>query len=213
MSEQTPPRDVKNGIETSSADLDAEELRHLAELAIQREDPEAALTTLKRLLQLEPEDGQALYLLGAVHAGLGMHARAIDEISRAIELLPDIPIARFQLGLLYVLENQAAEATEVWKSLDVLGDGDPLFLFKRGIEHYLEDRVDECIADLERGLELNVDNEGLSNDIQNILTEAIRERAESEGEVVTPEVVEDDEVRPVELSAYRDGNGTAETSA
>lgn len=161
--------------------LDAEELLSLATRAIDRRDPEAALVYLKRLLELSPDDGHALYLLGAVHAEIGMVERAIAEMTRAVEREPGLAIARFQLGMLLVLDGPPERAYEAWRPLAALGPDDPLVLFTRGMEHFIHDRYAEAVADLSRGIEQNADNPALNRDMAKILQGAQEALAEEGG--------------------------------
>jgi hypothetical protein len=64
------------------------------------------------------------------------------------------------------------EARSVWKGLDVLGDRDPLYLFKTGMLHLVEDQFEPCIAALKAGIELNTFNEDLNNDMRRIASDA-----------------------------------------
>lgn len=200
----TPPDENHAALPKESPEsggLDLEELLHLAQAAIDDDDPEQALGYLKRMLDLDPDSGIGLYLLGAVHAGLGMSERAIAEIGRAVELVPELSIARFQLGMLHAMEDAFEEAVRAWQPLDELGDEDSLFLFKRGIEHFMQDRPAECVADLERGIQLNAQNPALNTDIQRLLDAARTELVAPEsGEAASGDAPSR---RSALLSAYR----------
>ena len=153
--------------------LDADELMHLALHATQHDTPDKAISHLKRLLDMQPENGRAHYLLGALHAEIGMHDQAAEEMSRAIELEPGLPAtARFQLGLLHITAGRVDEAEQAWRSLDELGDQDPLFLFKTGMLHLVRDEFEECAAALRSGIEKNQLNEDLNNDMRKVLLDA-----------------------------------------
>ncbi|MEW8228417.1 MAG: tetratricopeptide repeat protein, partial [Candidatus Thiodiazotropha endolucinida] len=82
-----------------STKLDSDELMHLA---MHAENHEQAIDYLKRVLEISEDNGKAYYLLGAIHAEIGMYDRATEEMTRAVELEPDLPTAHFQLGLLHV---------------------------------------------------------------------------------------------------------------
>ncbi|HHJ13939.1 MAG TPA: tetratricopeptide repeat protein [Gammaproteobacteria bacterium] len=159
--------------------LDADELMHLALHATNQNQPEQAITHLKRVLELTPANGKAFYLLGALHAEIGLYERAIDEMTRAVELEPDLSTAHFQLGLLYITSGLVDEAEQAWRPLDSLGEDDPLYLFKRGMLHLVRDEFEACIADLNRGIEANTMNEDLNNDMRRVAgsaEEALRAR-------------------------------------
>jgi tetratricopeptide (TPR) repeat protein len=150
--------------------LDVDELMHLALHAANKKEPEKAIGHLKELLDILPKNGKAYYLLGALHAEIGMYERAIEEMAKAVELDPNIPTAHFQLGLLYITSARVEEAKQAWKPLDKLGEKDPLFLFKRGMLALAQDDFAACIADLRLGISLNKVNPSLNNDMQKIIT-------------------------------------------
>jgi tetratricopeptide (TPR) repeat protein len=152
--------------------LDVDELMHLALHAANKNQPEKAIDHLKQLLDILPKNGKAYYLLGALHAEIGMYDRAIEEMTKAVELDPNIPTAHFQLGLLYITSGRVEEAKKAWKALDTLGEKDPLFLFKRGMLSLAQDDFAACIADLQQGISLNKVNPNLNNDMQKIITSA-----------------------------------------
>jgi tetratricopeptide (TPR) repeat protein len=158
---------------TPNADLDTEELMHLALRANEQADTEKTIGYLKQVLSAEPENGMALYLLGAQHAQMKMYGRAIAEMEQAIEVEPNIPAtAHFQLGLLYLTSGAVPESLRAWLPLDQLGENDALFLFKRGLVHLIQDEFPECIENLEKGIAVNVLYPALSIDMQKFADKA-----------------------------------------
>lgn len=157
---------------TNTAALDTDELMHLALQASGQAQTEQAIGYLKRIIELQPSHGKAHYLLGALHAEIGMYDRAVNDIERAIGLDIDMPTAHFQLGLLHITSGRVAEATAAWEPLDNLGEKDPLFLFKRGLLHLAQDNFTACIADLKHGMSLNATNPALNQDMARILAQA-----------------------------------------
>lgn len=199
-------------MESKAGLIDAEELMHLAMGAIDDDDPERSMGYLKRVLDLEPSNGTALYLLGAVHAGLGMHERAIEEINRALELEPDNPLARFQLGMLYVMCDLLDEAVKAWRPLEDLGENEPLYLFKRGLESFMADDYPACVSDLTAGLERNLNNPSLNDDMEHMLSEA-RKALEAEIDPAAEQAPDQTDAalgRNALLSAYRDNEPPSE---
>jgi tetratricopeptide (TPR) repeat protein len=59
--------------------LDVDELMHLALHSANKNEPEKAIAHLKQLLDILPKNGKAYYLLGALHAEIGMYDRAIGK--------------------------------------------------------------------------------------------------------------------------------------
>lgn len=152
--------------------LNADELLHLAIHSIEHDTPDKAIALLKRLLEIQPDNGNAHYLLGALHAEIGMHDQAAEEMARALELKPDLTTARFQLGLLHITSGRVAEAEAVWKALDSLGSRDPLYLFKKGMLHLVRDEFGLCAEAMKAGIELNAINENLNGDMRRVLQDA-----------------------------------------
>ena len=189
------------------SDLDVEELMHLALKANERNDTEQVIGYLKRILSAEPDNGLALYLLGAQHAQMRMYARAIEEMSRAIEVEPNIPpTAHFQLGLLYLTSGTVPEALLAWTPLDQLEEDDALRLFKRGLVHLIQDEFEACVENLERGIAANALYPDLSRDMQKFADKA-KEAMQNRPAASSPDIAPTAEPAPVrrsaDLSAYR----------
>jgi len=104
----------------AAAMLDAEEYFHLALHASAVGDHHACMTYLEEVLQREPRDARAIYLMAVQHAELGLTQRAIAGIKTALSIEPDLEIARFQLGLLLMFDiNQPREAKDYLERLCV----------------------------------------------------------------------------------------------
>lgn len=191
-----------------TATLDSDELLHLALHATDNDQPEQAIDYLKRLLEISGDNGKAYYLLGAVHAEIGLYDRAVEEMTRAVELEPDLPTAHFQLGLLHLTAGRIDAAERAWQPLDRFGESDPLFLFKRGMLHLVADDFDACIDDLNRGIALNTLNEALNDDMRNIIADADKARLGHTGDAAVRGERAVTGGRHVLLSAYKRNDDT-----
>jgi tetratricopeptide (TPR) repeat protein len=101
---QLPRALAQTGIATM---LDAEEYIHLALHA------GACMSYLEEVLQREPRNARAIYLMAVQHAELGLTQRAIAGIKTALTIEPDLELARFQLGLLLLFDcSQPSEAKD-----------------------------------------------------------------------------------------------------
>ena len=149
----------------TSEGLDTDELLHLAINASQSGEAEKAINYLKRSLDIKPDDGKSMYMLGSLHAELGMYDRAIDEIQKAIELEPEIYTAHYQLGLLYITSGKVDEAIQAWKALDNLDKDHYLRLFSDGMQNLVADNFEESIRLLQKGIMNNQENMPLNNDM------------------------------------------------
>lgn len=97
--------------------LDSDEYFHLALHAGSVGQHHACMTYLKELLQQEPKNAAAIYLLAVQHAELGLIERAVRGMKAALAIDPTLEMARFQLGLLLLDRNRRAEARENFVAL------------------------------------------------------------------------------------------------
>lgn len=158
--------------------LDADELLHLALNAAEANRHEEAITSLKRALDLSPQDARLHYLLGAEHAQIGLHDRAIEEIGRAVALDPGLIMARFQLGLLHLTSGRVEQAERIWAPLEALDPGNALRQFKTGLLHLARDEFTDCARCLQEGMAANLEHPTLNKDMQRVLS-TIEERGEA----------------------------------
>src|SRR4051812_14025386 len=151
--------------------LDEGELLHLAIQAMRQERHDEATRLLKRAHEDFPQSAQALHLLGAEHAQMGLFERAVAEMAEAVRLDPGLAAARFQLGLLYATSGRAVEAETTWQPLEQLSPEDPLRLFKTAMVHVLHDEFVQGIDCLKQGIAHNAANEPLNVDMRRLLAD------------------------------------------
>lgn len=154
---------------TTTTNLDAEELLHLALAASNRNEADRAIALLKQAVEAEPGHAKAHYMLGAEHAQIGMFDRAAEEMQRAVELDPELDAARFQLGLLQLTSQRVDAARATWQPLERLAPGHYFVLFKTGLEHLARDEFDACLQCLRQGMAANQDNPPLNVDMQRLI--------------------------------------------
>jgi len=147
---------------------DEEELMQLALHAVDHGKREDAIEHLMSLIRMEPDNAMAHYFLAGLQAEKQDFQSALIETERAVSLDPELHIAVYQLGYLHLCFGRAEEAKSVWKSLDALNESDPLFLFKRGLLHWVDGDLEACVRDLESGMVIN-SNEPLNDQIRSIL--------------------------------------------
>jgi tetratricopeptide (TPR) repeat protein len=186
---------------TATSSLDSQEVLHLALIASQEARHDVAITILKQGLEQSPEDAKMLFLLGAEHAQIGLYDRAIEEIGRSLRLDPSVPAAHFELGLLYVMQDQGEQAREAWKPLLDLAEADPFRVFSGGLVRLVDNDLDGCIADLQRGMALSQGNPALAESMQRILDSALERQAQ--GGIQPRPAAEDSDHSHVFLSAYQ----------
>jgi tetratricopeptide (TPR) repeat protein len=149
--------------------LDAEEYLFLTTHYTDKEEYAQALKVAKEGSCAYPEDSKLNYILGALHAQIGMYDQAKVEIQEAIERSPDLITAHFQLGLLHLTSGDFAEAEKSWQALDHLSENHPLQLFKSGMLALVRDQFEQCIEKLEQGINSNLELPTLNKDMQNVI--------------------------------------------
>lgn len=192
---------------TQTETFDAEELFHLAIHASNQNETDKAISYLKRTIDIEPKNAKALYMLGSLHAEIGMYDRAINGMQEAIELDPELYTAQFQLGLLELTSGNVENMENAWVNLDKLEENHYLRAFKEAFLLLIQDKFDECIALLQKGISLNNENIPLNDDMSNFIIKIEKGRSQTPPlDMVQPETIEnskkDDEGQRI-LSAYQ----------
>jgi Flp pilus assembly protein TadD len=162
-------------VSTSESPLDAEELLHLALRAMEADRSEDAITFLKRALVLAPDDGRLHFLLGAVHADIGLDERAVDELARAAQLAPELHAAHFQLGTLLLKRGDLQRASDAWRPLELLDRDHPLRLYASALTRLAEGDYTRCIDDLRHGIAQGDEKAAYAAEMREVLarTEAL----------------------------------------
>ncbi len=83
-----------------------------AQLAFQKKDIKTARDLLQQVLKANPGNVQALQLAGAVEVQLGAWLPAQANLSRALQLAPELTVARRLLVVSYLRSGQPAKALE-----------------------------------------------------------------------------------------------------
>lgn len=140
-----------------------------------------------RLLVEYPEDGRLHFLRGSLLAGIGRSIEALSALRKAVELVPDMAIARFQLGFFLLTSGDAAEALSVWGPLALLPDGHYLRYFVGGLTHLIRDEFADAVSMLEEGIAANQENPALNGDMGLIIEQVGKLRADARGVTVEGE--------------------------
>jgi Flp pilus assembly protein TadD len=149
--------------------LDAEELLRIALDAVNHDRHAEAVAMLKTLIGREPGNVFATYLLAAEHAQLGMMDRAEEGFRRTIELAPEFPMARFQLGQSLLVRGEANGACEILAPLAGLPANVALASYARALMAAAREDVAEATAQLESGLACEQEIPALAQDMQRVL--------------------------------------------
>lgn len=157
-------------------ELDAEELFHLALKASEKGDNDKAIVYLKESINLQPR-AESFYILGAEYAEIGMYKRAGEYMEKALSLKPELHTARFQCGLLFMLQDLRNEAINIWLPLCELPKEDPLYQFATGLSYLIANDKERALDALEKGISLNNTNLALNRDMQNVINRLKSETA------------------------------------
>jgi tetratricopeptide (TPR) repeat protein len=82
-----------------------------------------SITVIQRALAIEPTNGYFLDSLGWAYFQKGLYAKALAELNKAIEEVPDDPVIQEHLGDIYFRLSRIHEAEAAWeKSLELKAD-------------------------------------------------------------------------------------------
>lgn len=152
--------------------LSQQELLGLALDAFKREDNGRALAYLKEAGAREDASSQVLFMLGSEYAQIGMVPEAKAVLHKALVAPPELPLARFQLGLLHLSTGEPDQARAVWQPLADLPTSSPnayLRRFAQGLLDASAESWDSARAALLEGMALNTENAALNKDMQGVL--------------------------------------------
>ena len=181
--------------------MNSDELFDMALQASQANDTQKSIGLIKDALDQSPDDARMWYMLGTLYTNIGIYDKAIANMEKALELLttnppelgehvvrvytprfsPDLlvfeldsdySIARFHLGLLYLMSGRREYAETTWKLLDALGEAHYLSLFKAGLLKIVNDQLQEGIDLIRRGIANNHLSESLNKDMETVVEHA-----------------------------------------
>lgn len=138
----------------------------IAELVTTLQGNGSGERAVEALLAKYPADPRLHFMRGSLLAEGGRAIEAHQAMSRALELEPRYGLARYQLGLFELSSGEPARALSTWGPLLALGDDSYLRKFVEGMAHLIRDEFAEAIAEFERGIALNSENEPMNGDIR-----------------------------------------------
>lgn len=146
--------------------LDVEELFALAIASGGANMHADAMVLLKTILERDPGNTNATYLLAAQHAQLGLVDRADVGFRQVLEASPGLAIARLQYGQLLMGQERLEEAAQVIAPL--LDDSDEIGSYARALHASSAGRIDEAIRELDHGISLPQSIAALATDMRNL---------------------------------------------
>lgn len=173
---------------------------HLAIKAMRAGRDDEALALLQRAIDRNPKEANAYHLRGAILVANGQPKEAIAEMTQALTLNPDLPGARFQLGLLHFTSGNVFDAQLVWQPFESLDERHPLRLFSKGMLHLARDEFESCIALLEQGISLCT-VESINKDMQRVI-DKVRSVAPATKAAANTDQLSQDTAQHVMLKRY-----------
>jgi predicted Zn-dependent protease len=149
--------------------LDNDELLRIALDAVNQDSHADAVSMLKTLLERDPKHVFATYLLAAEHAQLGMMDRAEEGFRRTVQLAPDFPIARFQLGQMHLVKGDASAAKETLAPLAGGPSDKALTHYAMGLIAAANEDAAGAIAHLQAGLAFPQEIPALTGDMSRVI--------------------------------------------
>ncbi|MGH8049802.1 MAG: tetratricopeptide repeat protein [Arenimonas sp.] len=180
--------------------LDNDELLRIALDAINQDKHADAVSMLKTLLERDSKHVFGTYLLAAEHAQLGMMDRAEEGFVKTVELAPDFPMARFQLGQLYLVKGDAESAKNLLAPLAQLPAGQALSCYAKGLIAAANEDVNEAISQLQTGLTCEQEIPALAQDMQRVLNNLLA--LAGGGEIAQTTATSTSAATPMYLSNY-----------
>ena len=153
--------------------LDNDELLRIALDAVNQDHHADAVSMLKTLLERDPKHVLATYLLAAEHAQLGMMDRAEEGFRKTVQMAPDFPIARFQLGQMCLVKGDAAGAAAILAPLAGLPANLALSHYAKGLIAAAGESASEAILHLQDGLACAQDIPALAGDMRGVIDRLI----------------------------------------
>ena len=120
-----------------------------------------------------PGSGIPHFLIASEYAALGDVANAEAAFANAVLLAPDMPLARYQLGLLQFSSGRAALGLVTWQPLLNPSQAGPidqaLVCFVRGYAALAQNDFDLAVSHFEAGVTIDTGNPALVNDARKVI--------------------------------------------
>ena len=133
------------------------EVKEAAE-KIREKDFDGAILLLKGVLDKNPKDSNALYLIGMSYARKQMYPEAIDALTQVTQLSPKFPPAYFELAVCYQQQKDFEKALEYYQKTLDLDPNNPDAAYNSGLILFGLNRIDEALASFEKALSLRPDD-------------------------------------------------------
>lgn len=172
--------------------LNEKELFHFALHCSKQGQADQSIIYLKQLLQENENHAEAHFLIGSEYAEILMVNEGIEHMRKALELVPEAHLVRFQMSMLLFATQKHQECKENLAPLLEIDDTVPFKFFATGITALIEDDKDTAIENIKTGLSFELNNPALQNNLTGLLNaiesgsateEVVEEQASSTGEM------------------------------
>lgn len=121
-------------------------------------DYDSAITALRPILEKNPKDSNALYVLGMAHQKKAQWADAEAAFLLARELTPGFAAVHYQLGVCYQRAGEADKALAAYAKAMELDPANPDTAYNSGLIFFSRSQAAEALAMFEKALELRPDD-------------------------------------------------------
>jgi tetratricopeptide (TPR) repeat protein len=125
---------------------------------IRQGDMDGAVAQLKEILDKNPKDVNALYLIGMAYSKKKMFPEAMGAFLQVAEMAPKFAAAFHQLGVCYQQQDQPEKALEAYKKALELDPANTDVFYNSGLILFKQSRVDEALERFEKALVLKPDD-------------------------------------------------------
>ncbi len=122
----------------------------------------------ENILEINPNNSDALHLLGVIVHQTGKNELAVDLISRAIKISPEYPSYHNSLGLVYKDQNKNAEAIACYENALKLKPDLTEAYNNLGVAYQDLGKIDEAMAYFKKALELSPHTPEVQNNMGNV---------------------------------------------
>jgi tetratricopeptide (TPR) repeat protein len=121
-------------------------------------DYDGALAALRPIIEKNPKDSNALYILGMAHQKKGQWAEAVAAFLRVQELTPAFAAVHYQLGVCYQQSGEADKALAAYAEAMKLDPANPDSAYNSGLIMFSQSKAAEALALFEKALEVKPDD-------------------------------------------------------
>ena len=125
---------------------------------IGQRDYDGAIALLQGVLEKDPKEINALYLIGLSYARKKMYPEAMGALTQVIQSSPKFHPAYFELAICYQQQNDIDKALEFYRKTLDLDPNNPDAAYNSGLILFGQNRVDEALALFEKALSLRPDD-------------------------------------------------------